>query len=715
MPILRPPKPATHNADLTNLPIALHSRTQERRWGVWSWRWTGKKWDKPPLQACNPGRFAKSDDPTTWANYTDATAVVAAGRADGIGYMLADSDLNAVDLDHCRDPQTSEIDAWAQTEIDAANSYVEVTVSGTGLRILGIGSGGELHRKFKIPGTTNGAAIEVYRATNRYITITGAEISVGAELIDIDAVLDRIVERYTAPNTSISAKNSTNMSIGADLRTHSADIDDLIRNGAPHGRRSEAFAKVVWALAAHGHSLEAIRQTLAANPNGIAGKYIDRLDREAERCYRKWLIANVRRPAKEGEQPIWPDLKDGEPKRTYRNAREAIVALGITCSYDEFHDRSLVGGELINECAGELSDQANVVLRQMIVERFDFDPGKDNVADATAGLCFENRFDPVRDYLDSLDWDGVLRLETWQTTYLGAEDTPLNRATGRLTMTAAVRRARKPGCKFDQIPVWEGPEGTNKSTAIAILAGQENFSDQTILTERDKEQQELLRGVWIYEIADLAGMKRSEVEKVKAFASRTHDRARPAYGRRRVDAPRRGIIIGTTNDDEYLKSETGNRRFWPLKTGTIDIDALRRDRDQLWAEAAAVEEQGGSLVLPKELWAEAAAIQDERRQHDPWDDILADVKGELYPNEAGGDEERVRSDAVLKTYLEISPGKATNADTIRLKRSMQRLGWSGPKKMRFGGDTPKRGYFRKVLESAGTAGTAGTAVHTGGE
>ena len=158
-----------------------------------------------------------------------------------------------------------------------------------------------------------------------------------------------------------------------------------------------------------------------------------------------------------------------------------------------------------------------------------------------------------------------------------------------------------------------------KSTSILTLAGVENFSDQTILTASDKEQQALVRGVWIFEIADLAGMRRGEVEKIKAFASRTHDRARPAYGRRRVDAPRRCIFIATTNEDEYLQSQTGNRRFWPVKPGTIDVDALRRDRDQLWAEAADVEAKGGSLMLPQDLWADATAEQDERRQHDPWD------------------------------------------------------------------------------------------------
>src|SRR5262249_13976293 len=150
------------------------------------------------------------------------------------------------------------------------------------------------------------------------------------------------------------------------------------------------------------------------------------------------------------------------------------------------------------------------------------------------------------------------------------------------------------------------------------LAGVENFSDQTILTQSDKEQQELVRGIWIFELSDLAGMKRADVKKIKAFASRTHDRARPAYGRRRVDAPRRCIFIATTNETEYLQSQTGNRRFWPIKTGVIDIDSLRRDRDHLWAEAAYAEDKGESLVLPEDLWTAASAAQDQRRLHDPW-------------------------------------------------------------------------------------------------
>jgi len=125
-------------------------------------------------------------------------------------------------------------------------------------------------------------------------------------------------------------------------------------------------------------------------------------------------------------------------------------------------------------------------------------------------------------------WDGVKRLDTWVIDYLGCEDTPLNRAIGRSVLVAACRRARVPGCKFDFITVLEGPEGIDKSTAIRILAGDDNFNDQSILGASDKEVQEQLEGTWMHENADLAGMRRAEVEQVKAFASRQIDRARPA-------------------------------------------------------------------------------------------------------------------------------------------------------------------------------------------
>ena len=396
--------------------------------------------------------------------------------------------------------------------------------------------------------------------------------------------------------------------------------------------------------------------------------------------------------------PLWPDVtEEGEPKRTYSNARAAIMALGVDCSYDLFHDRMLVGGHLINEWAGELSDAATIMLRQIIIDTFGFDPGKEDIADAATELCFENRFDPIIDYLDGLKWDGTPDSIRGSPPILVLRIPTSTQAIGKLTLIAAVRRARKPGCKFDHILTLEGDEGKMKSTSILALAGVENFSDQTILTASDKEQQELVRGIWIFEIADLAGMRRADVEKIKAFASRTHDRARPAYGRRRVDAPRRCIFIATTNDDEYLQSQTGNRRFWPVKTGTIDIGALRRDRDQLWAEAAAVEAKGGSLMLPQDLWADASAAQDERRQHDPWDDVLANVEGVLYPTDDGIQLEWVKVQELL-FQLEIKPDRATPETYRRLRRSMGRIGWRKGKHY-FGGKHQQRGYWRKTQDT----------------
>jgi predicted P-loop ATPase len=383
--------------------------------------------------------------------------------------------------------------------------------------------------------------------------------------------------------------------------------------------------------------------------------------------------------------PNWPDLKFGgrAAASTCANARVAIQALGIECRYDAFHDRLLVGGHMLQEWIGELSDHACLMLRKIIKQEFDFDPGKANTSDAAVQLCLENQFDPVRDYLDGLKWDEGRRLETWLQNYLGAEDTPLVRKFGELTLIAAVRRARRPGCKKDEVLVLEGPEGTGKSTALSILAGADNFSDQTILGLSDKEQQEACAGVWIYEIADLAGLRGAEVERTKAFASRTHDRARPAYGHHRVNQPRRCVYTATTNDEEYLKSNTGDRRFWPVKTGKIDLNALRRDRDQLWAEAAHVEATGVSLHLPDELWKAAGVEQGKRQEKDPWQDILRQVRGD-----------RVLTMHLLTNVIQIKPDKQTNRDTKRLSACMKRLGWTkAPNAIRVEG-VQGQGYIR---------------------
>lgn len=370
---------------------------------------------------------------------------------------------------------------------------------------------------------------------------------------------------------------------------------------------------------------------------------------------------------------FFPDVtEDGKPRATCTNAAVAVTALGIECAKDLFHEKMLVGGHIINQWAGDLSDDVIQMIRKLIRYRYGFDPKTENARDACVQLCLEHQFDPVLDYLDDLAWDGTPRLDRWLSTYMGAVDTELNQAIGRLALIAAVRRARKPGTKFDQIVVLEGLEGRGKSTAIEVLAGRENFSDQKILGLSDKEQQEAISGIWLYEIAELTGMRRAETDHVKAFASRTVDRARPAYGRFRVDRPRRAICFATTNDDEYLKSETGNRRFWPVVTGHIDLDGLRRDRDQIWAEAAAIEARGVSIGLPERLWHAAGAEQRERLESDEWGPAIR-----RYLDMPGKIKQDVSVMEVLtdNQFLQLRPGDIGRAQQMRAGAVLRRLGF----------------------------------------
>jgi putative DNA primase/helicase len=408
---------------------------------------------------------------------------------------------------------------------------------------------------------------------------------------------------------------------------------------------------------------------------------------------------------------------------TYINARIGVQKLCAKMNrdirYDMFHDRLIVGGF---ECSGsgdvtENLDNVALKIRDGIISEYKFDPGKNHVHDAIVSLGLERTFDPVKDYLDSLQWDGKPRLDTWLIAHLGVADTPLNRAIGRKMLIAGVRRVRKPGCKFDYIVVLEGEQGSGRSTALKILAGgDENFSDAEVISLYPKERQEQVQGVWIYELAELAGYGKVDINKFKNFVSQTVDRARPAYGRNRIDRPRRCIFVATTNDDEYLRDHTGNRRYWPVKLPRgfrIDLARLREARDQLWAEASvaegAVDANGAaeSLVIPEVLWPEAAAQQALRMESDPWEDRLRDLLVDGAPNLLfagyidgtqadlqGEPEWRIATSDLLKKVLDISPHRQFTTHMKRLAGVMRKLGWTKPEGVIRINKKPQNGYRR---------------------
>jgi Virulence-associated protein E len=418
----------------------------------------------------------------------------------------------------------------------------------------------------------------------------------------------------------------------------------------------------------------------------------------------------VRRNATRATKPqLWELTAKGEKRAgSYPNACIAIAALGISGRYDVFHDQYLIAGDLPENLGPELSDPIARAMRDMIIARFTFDPGKENVQEALARLCEADRFDPVADYLDSLQWDRKPRLDTWLTVYLGAQDTPLNRAFGWKILLAGARRVRQPGVKFDCMLVLEGPQGVGKSRAARVLAGSDdNFSDQPIMWDDHKQQQEAVSGVWIHEVGELAGLRKADVEPVKSFLSRQVDRARPAYGRHRVDRPRRCIFIGTVNGGKsagYLTDTSGGRRFWPVEVGSIDLDALQRDRDQLWAEAAAIEATGEELSISPHLYDAARIEQELRRTPDAWMDMLSGVSGERAET-AAGPIERIGTKELLTIHLGLTAAQMAHGTMTRLAAVMRSLGWTGPVNMRLpsrDGDQGKgtavaKGYERPAI------------------
>jgi hypothetical protein len=695
-------KPITFSGDLAHLPPALAPLIATDHWVVWRWEWRKDRWTKPPYMAA-PGKrraHAKNNDPATWTSYPAAlAAVLAAGnRFDGIGFALLATSFAVVDLDNCVDPATGKADASAKAWVEAANgAYIERTPSGAGLRIV-CGGGpdtAKLHRRWSIKGAPREKAqIEIYRNCERYITVTGAQIGDCRKLGAADGLLEKIRTQLDEGGDEKGDGEDRGEENGFDFnqaraQTH-IDYDTVIRNGAPPNTDASAlFHSVVGHLNGKGLTLDEIVEELGRWPRGIGQRYAGRLRQEVKRSLEKWRAKQRIAPDHiapqpgEPEEPMeWDDMtKKGVPRSTTTNTRRALRALGIRCRYDRFHDKLLVDDE-----PNANLDHIALMLRMKIHKAFRFDPSTGSTIEALIQLCKENEFDPVADYLNGLAWDGTPRLDRWLVKYLGAEDNELNRAFGRIALVAGVRRVRRPGVKFDPIIVFEGPMGTEKSKAIETLAGIENFSDQTILGARDREQQELLAGVWLFEIAELSNIRKTEVEHIKAFTSRTHDRARPAYGRTRVDQPRRCILFATTNEDRYLKM--ADRRFWPVRTTTIDIEALKRDRDQLWAEAAQRESEGASIVLDRRLWGTARIEQEVREEEDPWDATLAETVGTI---ERG--EERVSTSDLLGTVLGIHISKQRDLDYKRLSRCMRRLGWDGSKPIRIAGKTTK-GYSR---------------------
>ncbi len=267
---------------------------------------------------------------------------------------------------------------------------------------------------------------------------------------------------------------------------------------------------------------------------------------------------------------------------------------------------------------GDTARLANWFARTWICGMRPINPSAKTLEPSIVVAAEANSYHPVRDYLNGLEWDSNPRLDTFAANYLGGELTPYACAVGAAFLIGCVARVMQPGCKLDTCIVLEGKQGKFKSTALEVLGG-EWFADSK-LPIGEKDGMQALAGVWLYELGELASFGKADVETIKAFMSSRKDHYRPSYGKHAIDVPRQTAFAGTTNAGQYLQDETGGRRFNPLKTGDINIVALRADRDQLWAEALHRYRGGSPWWLDDAL---TAPEQADRLVVDEWEGRIA--------------------------------------------------------------------------------------------
>ncbi len=381
-----------------------------------------------------------------------------------------------------------------------------------------------------------------------------------------------------------------------------------------------------------------------------------------------------------GNDPGWCGAEPSEGSGVIE-----IAASTHVLAYDEFaervvrtrtppwhdHDAPQAATRRRAEPPVEWTEEDTTRTQAWLSRAWGLDLGAEVVYAAVLVVARRTTVHPVRDYLLSLSWDHGERAETWLHDYLGAPDTPYVRAVGVCWLVAAVARVMRPGCKVDTMLVLEGAQGAGKSTALRFLAGDAWHVELTgDLSARDVAMQ--LRSKWIVELGELSSLRRSAIEQVKSFLTRTTDNYRPPYGRMARDFPRQCVMAGTTNAEEYLHDETGARRFWPVRvSGAAALRELARDRDQLWAEAVRLYDAGARWFLSDtDLRAAAEAETSDRFAEDAWTHAVLSYA--QAPTRAAG----VTVADVFTEALKSEIARLSRADEMRIASILKRAGFS---------------------------------------
>lgn len=613
---------------------------KQKRFVAWKLETRKGKTTKLPYQT--NGKLASSTNPATWATYTDVRL-----RSDKVGIVLNDGLLLVIDLDHVVEDGKLNHKNSKQLKalIEQADTFTELSQSKHGLHLYLA-----LTEPFKLTANKR-EPVEAY-VSGRYIATTGESFgkvkpirtippSEAIQLLEIAGLSqkDPFDESNEVKNIEPEHKSSTTKYLepipdeellermfGA---SNGADIKALYDGDA--SRYGKDLSKADMALLAHfafwtNKNHEQMERLWLTSPLGNREKTKQRED------YRKRTIKNAVANCKEGFVP-WEQTEEaqeldllsvgkGKNKKYPLNTENICRILRKHLiyknhlrydSYRQIAERKVVGGEwraVKDSDAIDLQTRISVLFPQFTMV------SKNMCWDALIKVTEENTYDSGADYLKSLVWDQKPRLDTWLTSVYHTPADELHAAIGANWVKGMVDRIIRPGCKFDYVLVLEGEQGIRKSSSLAMLAGPLGHVETTMSTDTKDFFMQFL-GNAIVEFSEGETLSRTETKKLKAIITVQNDKFRPPYGRTVVDNPRRCVFAMTTNQSEYLKDETGNRRWLPVAViGVADTDWLLANREQLLAETY------HRLVVGKETTYEfpvddIAAAQQERRIHDP--------------------------------------------------------------------------------------------------
>ena len=380
------------------------------------------------------------------------------------------------------------------------------------------------------------------------------------------------------------------------------------------------------------------------------------------------------------KQPDWTDQlildKEGKIIANLANLililREAPEWKGVL-DYDEFNARVVIRkrppwGEEMPDAPWTDHHES---LARVWFQNQKISPSAGDVGRAVQAAARHNPFHPVRDYFESLVWDGVPRLDTWLVNYFHVEGSEYVRAIGPRYLISAVARIFRPGCKADYVLVLEGPQGRLKSEALRTLAKNDSWFTDRLSHVASKDAALEIAGVLIVEIAEMDALTKATSSAIKAFLTRRRDRFRPPYGKHTINLPRQCVFAATINPTAggYLKDPTGARRFWPVAChGMIDCHGLEKVRDQLWAEAVHRFKAGAPWWLETpQLEALATVEQSARFVIDPWEERI---------REWLGDRNDISLSEVLEHGLEFAPEHQTQSAQKRVVGILTRMGFA---------------------------------------